>query len=321
MTSIDFHTVPKTELHIHLEGSIPHDALFQLIEKYGGAPGITRSESLEERFHFRSFPEFIDAFAWKNGFLREYDDFEFIAEAIAADLAAQNIRYVEMFYSPTSFMEHSRTIQELTAAIRRGFNKVPGTTINLIADFVRDYGPEHEILYLPHLAEVKNLGVIGISLGGSEHAFPPAPFAPLYESARLLGFKTTVHAGEAAGPESIWDALEFLKPDRIGHATRATEDPLLVKHLAEKQIPLELCPGSNVRTGVITLLKNHPVREYFNAGCLISINSDDPWMFGTRLANEYQGLVDKCDFSVEEIHTLIRMAEKSSWNTEDSGVS
>ncbi|MCD4655772.1 adenosine deaminase [bacterium] len=309
-----FDSVPKIELHIHLEGAIPHPALFHLIQKYGGNTEIPDLPSLEKRFQYKSFPEFISTFAWKNGFLREYEDFTHIAQEVAYNLSRQNIIYAEMFYSPTSFVHNNNlSLQRLTEAIRLGFDQVPAINIRLIADFVRDYGPEHEISALPALAEVRNLGVLGISIGGSEHAFPPEPFAPLYEEARRLGFKTTVHAGEAAGPESIWGAIRTLRPDRIGHGTRAIEDPLLVDYLVRHRIPVELCPGSNVRTKVVSSLRKHPVREYFKRGMLISINTDDPWMFQTRLADEYRALEESCGFSRQETLGLMDMAREMCW--------
>ena len=130
-------------------------------------------------------------------------------------------------------------------------------------------------------------GIVGIGMGGSEHRFPPEPFAQVYEKARQLGFKTSVHAGEASGAKSVKGAIDTLLVDRIGHATHAEEDPELLEVLAQRQIPLELCPMSNVATAVIPSLAEHPVRRYWDIGLLITINTDDPGMFHNRLADEY----------------------------------
>jgi adenosine deaminase len=312
-----FENVPKVELHVHLEGAIPHAALWELIQKYGGDPSVPDLESLKQRFEYRDFPHFIKTWAWKNQFLRQYDDFTLIAEVTAQDLAAQNIRYAEMFFSPSLFVRHGLEVQRLTQAVRVGLDRAAGINIALIADLVRDYGPKAEAETLARLDEVKDQGVIGIGIGGSEQRFPPEPFEPLYREARRLGFHTNAHAGEAAGPKSIWGAIERLQAERIGHGTRAHEDPSLVEYLTEMQIPLEMCPLSNVRTGVVGKLGNHPIRRYFDQGVAVTVNTDDPKMFDTSLAREYQSLVEECGFSRREICKLIITAIDSSWLPSD----
>lgn len=313
--------VPKVELHIHLEGAIPHAALWDLIQKYGGDASVPNVSALDERFQYRDFVQFIEAWSWKNRFLREYEDFTHIARLTAQDLADQNIRYAEMFFSPSNFSRHGLEVQALTAAIREGLSRVPAIDVALIADLVRDYGPEAEMPTLSKLGEVKELGVVGIGIGGSEHAFPPEPFASLYEQARRMGFRTTAHAGEAAGPHSIWGAIRCLRVDRIGHGTRACEDPELVRHLVEKQIPVETCPMSNVRTSVVTALAEHPVLQYFTQGMIVSVNTDDPKMFGTSLAEEYRLLEQECGFTKAQICRLISLGIESSWMPADKKAS
>ncbi len=309
--------LPKVELHIHLEGAIPHGALFDLIQKYGGDPSIPGATALARRFESKNFAQFIEAWQWKNQFLREYEDFTRIAEITAGDMAKQNIRYAEMFFSPSLFVRQGLDVQELTHAVRTGLSKVPQIEVSLIADLVRDYGPESEMTTLKRLDEVRAEGVIGIGIGGSEHEFPPEPFRPLFEEARRMGFHINAHAGEAEGPESVWEAIRHLQVERIGHATRAREDPGLLDYLYEHRIPLELCPGSNVRTGVVHSIKGHPVRDYFERGLLISVNTDDPMMFGTSLEKEYESLVDECAFTREDICSLILLGIESSWLPED----
>jgi adenosine deaminase len=318
MDAMDWYAeLPKVELHVHLEGAIPHAALFDLVRKYGGDPSVPDVDALRERFTYRDFPQFITAWSWKNGFLREYEDFTHIAELVARDMAAQNIRYAEMFYSPSLFVQHGLEVQSLTRAIRTGLGAVPEIEIALVADLVRDYGPEAELATLMGLEEVRELGVIGIGLGGSEHEFPPEPFEGLFREARRMGLRTTAHAGEAAGPRSVWGAVRHLGVERIGHATRAREDPGLLDHLAEHRIALELCPGSNVRTRVVRSLAEHPIRRYFDRGLLVSVNTDDPKMFGTALADEYRHLAEACGFTREEICRLVLLAIESSWLPED----
>ena len=305
--------VPKVELHLHLEGAIPHAALWELVQKYGGDPALPDRQALARRFAYRDFPHFIETWIWKNRFLREYEDFTLIAEAVARELARQNVRYVEAHYSPSDFRHRGLEPQPLTAAIRRGLDRVPEVEMALVADLVRDSVLPAAACTLAQVREVRDLGVIGIGLGGSEQTFPPEPFADLFAKARRHGFHTCTHAGEAAGAESVWGAIRSLRAERLGHATRAEEDPALVDYLAEHRIPLELCPISNLRTKVVPSIDAHPVRRYFERGLLVTINTDDPEMFGNSLAQEFQALVEVHGFSRDEIRTLILNAVRASW--------
>ena len=305
--------IPKVELHVHLEGAIPHPALFELIQKYGGDPSVPDVTALARRFEYKDFSQFIKVWSWKNQFLREYDDFSYIAELTARDMAKQGIRYAEVFFSPSLFVRRGLAVQDLTRAVRTGLSRVNEIEIALIADLVRDYGPESERVTLARLSEVRDLGVIGIGIGGSEQEFPPGPFKRLFEEARRMGFHTNAHAGEAEGARSIWDAVRQLGVERIGHGTRAWEDPELVRYLADRGIPLEMCPVSNVRTGVVNGLDEHPIREYFDAGVVVTVNTDDPKMFQTSLADEYRLLEQDCGFTKSEICRLVLFAVESSW--------
>jgi adenosine deaminase len=307
-----FDAVPKVELHVHLEGAIPLPALFELVRKYDAGAGGTLAD-LEARFRYRDFPHFIETWVWKNGFLRELDDFAFVAEAAARAMRAQHVLYAEAFCSPPDFAARGLPVGGIIEAIRRGLERVPGIAVNLVPDLVRDCGPHQAGQTLHAIAEVKVAGVIGIGIGGSEHAYPPAPFAAVFERARDLGFRTSAHAGEAAGPSSVRDALEALRVDRIGHGTRAAEDPTLVEMLAARQVPLEMCPISNVRTGVVPDLAAHPIRMFFDRGLLVTVNTDDPAMFDTSLAREYRALARVHGFTRADICALIENAVRASW--------
>ena len=312
-----FERLPKVELHLHLEGAIPLPSLWELVQKYGGDESVPDLQALERRFAYRDFPHFIESWTWKNGFLREYEDFAFIAQAVARDLARQNIRYAEVFYSPPDFARHGLETGRLTESIRQGLAQAPEVEIALVADLVRDFGPERATTTLAQVSDVRDLGVVGIGIGGSEQAHPPEPFAAVYQEARRLGFHTSAHAGEAAGAASVWGAIRALRVDRIGHGTRAVEDEALLDYLAEHQIPLEMCPISNVRTGVVGELRDHPVRRYFQTGILVTINTDDPAMFGNSLAEEYRLLVRELGFSRDEIRALILNGIRASWLPEE----
>jgi adenosine deaminase len=308
-----FDRVPKVELHLHLEGAIPHDTLWELVQKYGGDPALPNLEALQRRFEYRDFAHFIETWIWKNRFLREYEDFTFVAEAVARDLARQNIRYVEAFFSAPDFDRYGLEPQGLAVAIRAGLARVPEIEVALIADLVRDLGPQKASVTLAQVGEVRDQGVIGIGIGGSEQEFPPEPFEKVYETARNLGLHTTAHAGEVAGAPSIWGALRVLRVERVGHGTRAEEDEALLDYLAERQIPLEMCPISNLRTGAITSLAEHPIRRYIKHGIRVTVNTDDPKMFGNSLAQEFLCLEEQMGFSRDEIRSLILQGIWASW--------
>jgi adenosine deaminase len=218
--------LPKVELHLHLEGAIPHAALWQLICKYGGDPRVPTADTLAGYFVYRDFPEFIDKWLWKQGFLREAADFELIGAAVAADLARQRIwvcrsplpvdrRCLARAGGPGSGAGHkARALgraRRLGRAHRRG---------------VRDTGPDVVARTLEAVGEVsRQPGVLRIGLGGSEQTYPPEPFQAVYERARALGLRTTAHAGEVAGPETVWGTIRVLHVVRIDHGTRAVHDP------------------------------------------------------------------------------------------------
>jgi adenosine deaminase len=312
--------LPKVELHLHLEGAIPHHALWELCQKYGGDPTAATLEDLKDRFQYRDFSHFIEVWIWKNGFLREYEDFIFVAEAVARDLVAQRISYAEVFFSPPDFSHHGLETQGLAHAIRTGLSKVPEVEVALVADLVRDHGPDQADVTLSEVEEVRDEGIVGVGLGGSEQDFPATLFKPIFHRARNLGFRTSAHAGEAAGAGSVWEAVRHLRVDRIGHGTRAMEDRALIDHLVQHQVPLEMCPGSNVQTGVVDSISDHPIRSFFEDGLLVTVNTDDPAMFGTSLAREYAALMQTFGFSHVDIQQLVLNAIEASWLDEEPKV-
>ena len=313
---MNFTTIPKIENHLHLEGAIPLETLWTLIQKYGGDKSVSNIEKLKEKFMYRNFNHFLETWLWKNTFIREYEDFTFLSDAVFKDLGKQNIKYAEIFISPSEFRS-TLEIQKIIEAISKSINVNPEICVSLIVDLVRNLGSENAMKTLYEINEVKDMGIIGIGLGGAEKEYPPELFTDVFEKARNLGFKTTAHAGEAAGPQSIWGAIKKLKVNRIGHGTRAIEDPELLNYLADNQIPVELCPLSNLRTKVIDSIEEHPVRTFIDMGIPVSINTDDPKMFGNSLAEEYQALKDNFNFSDDDIYKIIRNSIHTTWLEEN----
>jgi len=304
---LDLETLPKTELHLHLEGAIPPDVLLELVHKYGGADEAPDPSRLAERLTYRDFPHFLDTWRWMCRFVREYDDFTRMAHGVAESLAAQHVRYAELHFSPPDFLGHGLTIAGIATAVRAGLDQAGGLEVALIMDLCRQYGPEKGHRWLAELAEVAGeAGVVGVGLGGPEHLAPAGPYAEVFRDAKSRGLRRVAHAGEAAGPESIWAALDVLGAERIGHGTLAIMDDDLVRHLRETGIPLEVCPTSNACTGVVAGIERHPVRRLFDAGVRFTLSSDDPTFFGTNIVSEYRLLRETFDFSDEELARVAR---------------
>jgi len=301
--------IPKVELHLHLEGAIPLPTLLNFIQKRGKHKSIKSLEDLKKRLVCSNFTQFIKVWLWKNSFITAYEDFEELAYQVLQSLSQQNVKYVEAFYSPRDFSFRRKRLsargitESLIKGKKRAFNDF-GIRSELIVDLVRDYGPRMGMDLIKELTDYLDQGIIGIGLGGSEKLFPAGLFNKVYQEARDRGFRLTAHAGEAAGAKSIWAALDELGVERIGHGLRVYEDPRLVDYLKERQIPLEICVVSNIRTQVCKTFKEHPVRNYFKEGLMVTINSDDPTMFDTSITNEYLVLIKKFGFSLEEIRKI-----------------
>jgi adenosine deaminase len=312
MTSPDrFETLPKVELHLHLEGAIPLATLWQLIDAYGGDATAPDGTALLRKLEYSSFPEFIDTWWWMTGFLRRPDDFTLVAEAVAADLARQNIVYAEASFSPTDFERHGPSPQEIAVAIRAGLDRVAATQVVLNCDLVRDTGVERTSRTLAAITEVAETADIrGVTIGGSERKFPAELFRDVYQQARSAGFRLTAHAGEAAGPESVAAAIDVLGVERIGHGVRVVEDATLLQRVVTEQIPLEVCPTSNIRTGVVASWGMHPVGALLAAGANVTISSDDPTFFHTNVAAELREVNSR--FGSDPVE-LTKRAVAASW--------
>lgn len=310
-----FDLAPKVELHLHLEGAIPLDTLWEIIESHGGDASVPTREALGRRFEFRDFPHFIDTWWWMTGFLRSEDDFTQIAEAVARHLAEQNIVYAEASFSPTDFERHGLTPQQLGTAIRRGLDRVPDTNVVLNVDLVRDSGPQRGSATLESVLEIAvEADVRGITIGGSEQDHPPEQFASVYRKAAEAGLRLTAHAGEAAGPASVWGAIRQLGVERIGHGVRSVEDPVLIDYLVEHRVPLEVCPTSNIRTGVATGWDEHPIHQLIAAGVNVTISSDDPALFDCSVASEFRTL---SGYGTKSMEDLTMAAIQAAWATEE----
>ncbi len=299
--------MPKVELHLHMEGSIPAETLLGFIKRKGTEPDIRTVEDLNARLTYTDFPHFIEVWTWKNTFIHDEKDFRVIAHDVLSDLARQNVKYVEAFFGPGDYRRMGLSIPRIIKYVIQGKEKAEADTgirCNLIIDLIRDHGPEIGMQRLEEATPYLGKGIIGVGIGGSEQLFPPEPYEAVYREARKRGFRLTAHAGEVAGPESMWGAIRTLGAERLGHGVRANEDPELVAYLIEHQLPLEMCPISNVKTGVCESIGRHPIREYFDKGIMVTVNADDPAMFQSSLTEDYLAVAGRLGFGMEEIKRL-----------------
>jgi adenosine deaminase len=308
--------MPKVELHVHLEGAIPRPALDELALKYGDPPfrDLLDGTKSYPSGHKRSFADFVGVWLKIGGLLREYEDYTFIARALAGELRRQNILYAEVLYSPARDSTAHLQPDRITEAVASGFASGSGDpSILLIADFVRDNGPAEADRTLDALLALNNGPIAGIGIGGSEAPFPPEPFAPIFEKARDAGLRTQAHAGESAGPESVWGAIRALKVDRIAHGVRAREDAALMAYLKNRGLPLDVCATSNVRTGAVENIADHPAADFLRHGLKISLSTDDPTLFGADLAGEFESLIRTFALTEDEVRALLLNGIEAAW--------
>jgi aminodeoxyfutalosine deaminase len=295
--------LPKAELHLHLEGTIAPETLVELSRRHDPEP-LTLAQA-EALYQYTDFTGFLMAFKAVSDRLRTPEDYELITYRMAEQLAAQGIVHAEVYVAVGVIYFWGRSeFEPLFAGMERArllAERDFGLSLFWIFDAVRHFGVEPAARVFRKAAEMRREypSIVGIGIGGDERRGPAELFRDLYSEARDAGLHLTVHAGEAVGPESIWGALN-LGAERLGHALTAIEDPELVHVLAERQIPVEICMTSNLRTGCCARLEDHPVRQYFDAGLLVTLNSDDPAMFGSNLEGEF--LLAHQEFGFTEDH-------------------
>jgi aminodeoxyfutalosine deaminase len=310
------HVMPKVELHVHLEGSIQPATLLTLAERNGVALPADNVEGLKDFYQFTDFEHFLRVYFAISSCLRTVDDFCLIAYEFGAEMARQGIRYAEVTFTPhTSVTNTGLPFDDILAALNEGRLRAEqefSVQFRWVLDIVRDDpGSRHKVA--KWATSAANDGVVGFGLGGTETGHPPEWFSDAYAVAREAGLHSVPHAGETAGPESVWGAIRALQAERVGHGVRSIEDPALVDYLQEHQIPLEVCPTSNLRLGVYASLEEHPIRRLWDQGVYVTVNSDDPPMFNTDLVSEYQALVEHLGFEAADLEQLSLNALEASF--------
>jgi adenosine deaminase/aminodeoxyfutalosine deaminase len=284
--------VPKAELHLHLEGSVEPETLYELDPS-------TRVEEYRALYHYTDFDAFLRAFGSVGKRLRTPRDYGLITGRLLERLEAQNVRYAEIMIAAGVVLWKEQDFASIFDAILAA---AAGSRVRVrwILDAVRQFGPEAAMEVAVLASERRERGVVALGIGGSEERGPASWFRDVYAFAKGEGLHLHAHAGESTGPESVWDALA-IGAERIGHGIAAVRDPALMRHLKERDIPLEICITSNLVTGVIGCLEDHPVRRLFDAGVPIVLNSDDPAMFRCSLVGEYRLAAERFGFTESEL--------------------
>ena len=292
--------IPKVELHVHLEGSIRPRTLAELANKNG----LRLPRGTTSIYQFSDFQGFLDAYMLAAACLCTQDDFERVTYEFLIDQSARGVRYCEVLLSSMQHLKRDFDFQCIMKGVWSGYQRArreTGIRMGVIFDHGRQFGPEAGMRVLEQALATRQYGVIGLSIGGDEVHYPPELFQEVFTQAREAGLYVTAHAGEVCGPESVWGAIRSLGVRRIGHGIRSVEDPALLAYLHQETIYLDVCPTSNVWTGAVPSLAEHPVRQLFDAGVPLTISSDDPALFHTDLVKEYLLLSTHFGFTREEL--------------------
>lgn len=290
---------PFAELHLHLEGSVEPETLREIdpsltIEEIGAATSYT------------DFDGFIQSYIWVNRRLQSPAHYAIAARRLFEKLHSQNISYAEVTLSTGMMLWKGQDAAAIYEAVQHEA-LCARSGVRWILDAVRQFGAEAAKPVFELAAERINDGVVAIGLGGFEAGAPASDFAELYQHARDRGLHTVCHAGETTNAQNVWDALA-IGAERIGHGIRAIEDPRLLAHLREKNIPLEICITSNVRTGAVATMRDHPVRKLFDAGVPVILNTDDPALFECTLPGEFRLARERFGFSEDELKLIAQQA-------------
>ena len=313
-TECDIATIPKVELHVHLQGSITAATASVLARRHGKDPETAlRLQDGGYPGHYPSFEGFLDTYLAANQFVRTPDDLELVASEFARAQAAQHVIYSEVLLTAMICVRNGIEPSAMWAALRRGLAAAgTSTRVALVVDTIRDFGrPEAEATL--RIVEAADAPIVGLCLTGREGTVPTTEFVEFRAEARRLGLGFEVHAGEMGPPSSIAESLDILEADRIGHGVAAIGDPVLLDRLVRDQVVLDVCPSSNVGTGLFPSLAAHPVAAFWRAGVNMTISSDDPPFFNTTLIDELGHVVRLAGLSRADLAILQRRAARAAF--------
>ncbi|MFC8180979.1 adenosine deaminase [Rhodococcus sp. NPDC057297] len=308
-------TLPLAELHMHIEGSLEPPQIFELAERNGIALPYSDIGELEARYEFTDLQSFLDLYYANMSVLRTAEDFADLARAYFRRAAAGGVTRAEIFFDPQAHTDRGVPLEavveglaEASASSEREF----GVTSGLIASILRDKPVLHANKLLDDLLAMK-APIIGLGLDSAEAGFPPSLFVDVFAKARAEGLHVVAHAGEEGPAEYIWEALDLLKVERIDHGVRCLEDDALVNRLVDEEVPLTVCPLSNVRLKVIPDLKDHPIRQMIERGLVVTVNSDDPAYFGGYVDDNFAALTEQVGLTEREREILYDNSIRASF--------
>ncbi|HWZ25778.1 MAG TPA: adenosine deaminase [Verrucomicrobiae bacterium] len=314
MLSADFFALPQAELHLHLEGSLQPETVCALAAKYG-VPVST--QDVLQRYAYRDFLEFIETFKWVSSLLRAPEDFALALHDLGEQLLAQNVVYTEVTLSVGVMLLRHQSPENNFEAILAAAESLRSRSLqlNFVFDAVRQFGAEAAMKVVEAAERCSSKSIVAFGIGGDELSIAAKEFRAVYEKAGTIGLHRLMHAGEVGGPEEIRQAIELLGAERVGHGIAAVRDPSLMDLLAERRIPLEICPQSNIRTGALAKqlglsaaqIEQHPLPKLFRHGIPVVLSTDDPAMFHTDLRSEYEN-VRRMGLQEEELKRIAKMS-------------
>ena len=320
MESIDAFVgrLPKVELHLHLVGSASVPTVLELAERHPDSTVPRSAAELAAFYEFRDFPHFSQVYGAVSSLVREPADAAELVLGAARDLAGQNVRYVELTVTPYTFTSAGMPMAGLTEALdiaARSAGRDHGVRMAYVFDIASEYGAEAAAATLEHALSHPPQALTGFGLAGIEQARPAHrdAFRQVFAAAIAAGLHSVPHAGEMSGPATIWEAVNGLRAERIGHGISCLADPSLVAYLRDRQIPLEVCPTSNVCTKQVPDLAAHPLPRLLAEGLFVTLNSDDPPMFGTTLTQEYRQAASVLGLSRDQLADLARNSVRASF--------
>jgi aminodeoxyfutalosine deaminase len=305
-------SLPKAELHLHLEGSIQPATVCALTARHGV---VMTEEEVRRRYGYRNFSEFIEAFKWVTSFLRDPQDYALIARDLAEHLLTQRVVHTEVTLSIGVMLFRKQRPEANFEALLRATEPFEnrGLRFQWIFDAARQFGADAAVEVVESAKRCNSKSIVAFGIGGDELSVPTEEFRPVYDRAAQIGLHRVMHAGEVGGPEKIREAIELLGAERIGHGIAAINDPQLMDLLAERKIPLEICPASNMKTAALARqlrredarIEDHPLPKLLRHGIPIVLSTDDPAMFHTTLHEEY---ANAARMGLQE-HELVRIVE------------
>ena len=311
-------SLPKAELHLHIEGSLEPELLFELAQRNNIDIPYSSIEELRSAYNFNNLQEFLDIYYAGAAVLIEEQDFYDVTWAYLTKTHSQNVVHTEIFFDPQTHTERGisfeKVINGISKALKDGEEKL-GITSHLIVSFLRHLPEEAAFKTFEEALPFRDW-IAGFGLDSSEKGNPPSKFKNVFAKVKELGFKVVAHAGEEGPSEYVWEAIQLLQVDRIDHGNNSLHDDNLIEFLVEKQIALTVCPLSNEKLQVVPELSNHPIRTMLEKGLLATVNSDDPAYFGGYINENFEALVNGINLSKEEIKQLAINSFKASFLSE-----